>query len=146
MKITLCGSIAFYPEMLAAQKSLESLGHEVKLPPATVTAADGTQMPVTEYYRVRKAAGRADTEIWDMKEKAIRAHFNKVAWADGILVLNYDKNSIPGYVGANTLMEIGLAFHLNKKIYFYKPIPEMSYSEELRGTKPIVINENLSKI
>ena len=76
----------------------------------------------------------------------MRKHFDKVAWSDAILVLNYDKNKIEGYVGANTLMEMGLALHLNKRIYLLNPMPEISYKEEILGMKPIIINGDLSKI
>lgn len=36
MNITLCGSIAFIDEMLAAKKELERMGHEVQAPPSEI--------------------------------------------------------------------------------------------------------------
>jgi len=38
MKITICGSIAFYKEMEEVKEQLEKLGHEVKLPPSQFEA------------------------------------------------------------------------------------------------------------
>lgn len=73
-------------------------------------------------------------------------YFEKVNWSDAILVLNYDKNNIIGYIGGNTLMEIGVAFFLKKKIYLLNLIPEISYKEEIIGMKPIIINGDLSII
>jgi len=70
----------------------------------------------------------------------------KVAWSDAVLVINYDKNGIKGYIGGNTLMEIGLAFFLKKKIYLLNKIPELSYKEEILGVKPIIISGDLTKI
>lgn len=146
MKITICGSIAFINEMVEAQKCLEELEHEVKLPPTEVMNDSGKMMPVKEYYTLRKSTTDDDSWIWDRKEEAMRNHFDKVVWSDVILVLNHDKNNINGYVGANTLLEMGLAFHHNKKIYLLKSIPEISYKEEILGMRPIVINSNLAEI
>ena len=46
MNITICGSIAFYDEMLDAKKKLEQLGHRVKLPPFEVKDENGNMIPV----------------------------------------------------------------------------------------------------
>ncbi|MFA6160706.1 MAG: hypothetical protein WCT54_02340 [Patescibacteria group bacterium] len=139
MKITICGSISFFDEMQKTQQELESLGHEVKLPPSEIINETGRLMPVKEYYALRKATETEDGWIWDRKEEAMHNHFNKVEWADAILVLNYSKNGIDGYIGANTLLEMGLAFHLKKPIYLLHQIPTISYKEEILGMKPEVI-------
>ena len=146
MKITICGSIAFYKEMQETKEQLEKLGHEVDLPPAQLEDGNGKSISALQYYEIRKTSMSNNGWIWDRKEWAMRKHFNKIVWSDAILVLNYDKNNIPGYVGANTLMEMGLALHLNKKTYLLNQIPEMSYREEILGVKPVVINGDLSKI
>lgn len=146
MKITLCGSIAFIDEMDAVRKELEGMGHEVKMPPLEIVGEDGMMMPVKEYYALRKSAADDHTWVWSKKAEAMRNHFDKVAWADAILVCNYEKNDVVGYIGANTLLEMGLAFHLKKPIYLLNRIPEASYKEEILGMGPIVINSNLNKI
>lgn len=146
MKITICGSIVFYQEMMKIKEDLELLGHEVGLPPTEIRDEKGEMIPVTEYYQRRKAETNDDSWIWDRKEEAIRTHFKKIEWAEAILVLNYSKNNIDNYIGGNTFLEIGVAFYLNKKIYLLNNIPEMSYREELLGMKPIVINGDLDKI
>lgn len=146
MKITICGSIAFYEEMFSKKKELEALGHEVLVPPSEVRGANGELISVSEYYALRKAATDDVAWIWDNKERAMRDHFVKVEAADVILVLNCDKKGIAGYIGANTLLEMGLAFYLNKKIYLFNPIPSMDYREEILGMRPQVINGDLSLI
>jgi hypothetical protein len=146
MKITLCGSIAFFDQMLLVQKHFESLGHEVKLPPTEIKDGEGKLIPVAKYYEIRKTASVDETWVWDRKAEAIMNHFNKVAWADVVLVLNYDKKGVAGYVGGNTLLEMGIAFYLGKKIFLLNPIPELSYKEEIIGMKPIVINSDLSLV
>ena len=146
MKITICGSAIFKDEALSLRGKLEKSGHEIKLWPLQVKDGKGNLIPVEEYYRIRKAAADDEKWVWDRKTEAIMEHFNKVSWSDAILVVNYDKNNIKGYIGGNTLMEIGLAFFLGKKIYLLNEIPEVSYKEELLGMKPIIINGDLNKI
>jgi hypothetical protein len=146
MKITLCGSIAFYEEMKDIKDKLEALGHEIKLPPHEVADENGVMIPVKEYYAIRKTASEDDSVVWDIKEMAITSHFDKVTWAEAILVTNYDKNDVDGYIGGNTLMEMGVAFYLKKPIYLLKRIPELSYKEEVLGMKPVVLNDDLSLI
>jgi len=146
MKITICGSIAFYKEMQEVKGKLEQIGHEVDLPPAQLEDENGNPISAARYYEIRKTSSGNEGWVWDRKEWAMKKHFNKIVWSDAILVLNYTKNNIEGYVGANTLMEMGLALHLNKKTYLLNQIPEMSYKEEILGVKPVVINGDLSKI
>ena len=76
----------------------------------------------------------------------MRMHFQKVEWSEAVLILNYDKDSIPNCIGTNTLMEMGLAFYLDKKLFLLNDIPETSYKEEVLGMKPLVINQDLTKI
>lgn len=146
MKITICGSIAFYDEMCDIQKKLKNLGHEVKLPPFEIKDESGKMIPVKEYYSRRKSELNDDSWIWNRKGEAIKDHFDKVSWSDAVIVLNYDKNNIYNYVGANTLLEMGLALYLNKKIFLLNDIPEIDYKEEILGMKPTIINGDLSLI
>lgn len=146
MKITICGSIAFYDKMLEIKRELEELKHEVDLPPFEIKDDKGKMIPVLEYYRIRKSETSDNSWVWDEKEMAIRNHFDKIVWADVVLVVNYDKNNIPYYIGGNTFLEMGIAFFLEKKIFLLNPIPDVSYREEILGMKPIVINNNLNKI
>lgn len=146
MKITICGSIAFYDEMLSIKKDLEKLGHEIKIPPAELQDQNGKTISVKEFYQQRKGEIKDQDWITDIKEFAIRLHFEKIENSDAVLILNYDKNNISNYIGANTFLELGLAFHLKKKLFLLNAIPEGNYSEEIRGMKPIVINGILKSI
>lgn len=146
MKITLCGSIAFIDEIDAIRKKLELMGHEVKLPPLEVIGGEGKMISAKEYYAIRKSASADQEWIWRKKADAIRVHFDKIDWAEVILVCNYDKNNIISYIGANTLLEMGVAFYLKKPIYLLHSIPEISYKEEILGMWPIVIDSELKDI
>ncbi|HUV80918.1 MAG TPA: hypothetical protein VMW21_00125 [Patescibacteria group bacterium] len=146
MKITICGSIAFIDEMIDIKNQLKKSGHTVEMPPIEVEDGSGNLIPAIDYYKIRRKTEGNEDWVWDRKEWAMKKHFDKVAWSEAVLILNYDKNDIKGYVGANTFLEMGLAFHLNKKIYLLNPIPEVSYKEEILGMKPIIINNDLVKI
>ncbi len=146
MKITICGSIAFYDQMQEIASKLKLLGHQVDLPPIEVEGETGEMISVKEYYQIRKNAKADEKWVWDKKGKAIRSHFNKIEWADFVLITNYTKNDIENYIGANTFLEMGLAFYLKKKVFLLNNIPEISFKEEILGMKPIIINNDLSKI
>lgn len=149
MKITICGSIAFQNEILSLKEKLEEMGHEIGIWSFEVKDKNGKFISVQEYYKIRqKVRGVDDNQewVWNRKAEAIMEHFNKIVWSDVILVANYDKKDIKGYVGGNSLMEMGVAFFLKKKIYLLNEIPEISYKEEILGMKPIILNGDLNKI
>jgi hypothetical protein len=143
MKITLCGSLAFIDQMNELKKQLEDAGHEVQLPPTTVTDETGKEIPVVLLHQQRRETTTTTGWIWDHKTQAIRDHNKKVEWCEAVLIVNEDKHNVAHYIGGNTLMEMGLAFHLGKKIFLLNPIPEVPYKEEIIGMQPTVINGNL---
>jgi hypothetical protein len=107
--------------MISVQKALEvEFGYEVKIP--------------------------VERNPKFTKPDYINSHFNIIQKSDAILVLNYDKNGINNYIGANTFLEIGVAFFLNKKIYLLNSIPEQSNSDEIVAINPVVLNGDFSKI
>lgn len=151
MVITICTTIKFWPQVLKVKKQLEEMGHEVLIPPHEVKNEAGDFIPVEEYYELRRKMMAEDDKehdwIWQRKKEAMNSHFAKVEQGDVILVLNYEKNNIANYIGGNVLMEIGLAFWLNKPIYLMNPIPQtLSYTEEIKGMQPIIINGDLTLI
>lgn len=153
MKITICGSIAFYQEMEEIKKSLENNGHEVFIPLLSNEAPKEMGGGKTIYFgKYIEDNGGTDAfpsnhKIWDLKEKAINDHFEKIGWGDSIIVVNHEKRGIAGYIGGNTLIEIGLAFYLKKPIYILNPVSsELSYKQEIMGMKPIFLNGDINII
>lgn len=153
MKITICGSIAFYEEMEKLKTSLEAGGHEVFIPllsnDAPIEMGGGKKINFGKYVEEN---GGMDAfpprhEIWNLKEKAIIDHYDKIEWCDAIVVSNHDKKGIAGYIGGNTLIEIGVAFFLKKPIYILNPIsPELSYRQEIYGMKPVFLDGDITVI
>lgn len=153
MKITICGSIGFYKEMESARDELIKQGHEVKIPELALEAPQefggGKKVYFGQYIEQNGGidAFPAEHEIWNLKNKAINDHYEKIDWCDGILVVNHEKIGINGYIGGNTLIEIGVAFYLKKNIYILNPVSsELSYKQEIMGIKPIIIINDLSLI
>jgi len=65
---------------------------------------------------------------------------------DAILVLNFEKKGIANYIGGATFLEIYTAWKMGKKIFFHNPLPSCSFTDELKGINPILINGNLEMI
>lgn len=133
MKITICGSMRFMDKMLEIKKLLEHDNHQVFLP------------IMEDLHEVKFS----EKELLKRKKAYILYHFKKIKTADGILILNFTKNNIKNYIGGNTLIEIGIAFDQNKKIFLYNPLPKrdkLLYVEEIQAMDPIVINGNLKKL
>ena len=153
MRITVCGSIAFYQEMEALKTSLEAMGHEVYIPllsdEAPAEMGGGRTIYFGEYIETHGGidAFPPDNKIWNLKTKAIGDHYRKIEWCDAIVVANHEKRGIAGYIGGNTLIEIGVAFYLHKPIYILNSISsELSYKQEIYGMKPILLDGDLEKI
>jgi len=136
MKIAICTSMVFTEKMLETKKELERLGHEVFV------------SGFADAYVGKTEKEKEKLTLFHKNEKdAIREFWKKIKKADAILVLNYDRRGIKNYIGGNTLMEIGFAHVLNKKIFLMNPVPEIEYyKSEIEAMKPIIINGDLSKI
>ncbi len=135
MKITICGSMHFAKEMLEVQKILEEAGHDILIPFNTKECIDNPRL--SENYE------------FVCKNDALMDHFNKVKRCDAILVLNYSKNNINGYIGGSTLMEIGLAKYLGKKIFILHELPSeeiIKYIFEVKITQPIILSGNINNL
>ena len=132
MKITICGSMFFAKDMLEIKQKLEGQNHIVIVPANTDKYANGT----------------IDVENkWEKRDlDVIRAYFEEIKKTDAILVINKDKNNIKNYVGGNSLIEMAFAHVLNKKIFLLNPVPQINYSDEIEAMKPVILNNNLSKI
>ena len=139
MKITICGSMKFAKEMLEAQKSLEQLEHEAIVPIDTQACFENPDLKLNESLEhCAQFSGGIDKD-----------HFDKIADSDAILVLNYPKHGMDGYVGGATLMEIGIARHLNKKIFLLYDVPAdevLRYSLEIRLTNPVILEGDIQRI
>lgn len=135
MMITLCYSMQFAERAVDEQKKLQALGHTV-----FVTDTNDQYIGLSPEEKQRLTIDQKN------HHDAIMCHYNLIKKSDAILVLNYDKNNIHGYIGGNAFLEIGFAYTLGKRIYLLYPIPEMGYTSEIVAMKPIVLDGDLKKI
>lgn len=139
MKITILGSMTFAKEMLLTKEKLEQMGHEVNASEDAIDVAMGNH---------NNDDLEADYEHC-IKNNIMRNHFKFIENSDAVLVLNYDKNNIKGYIGTASLMEIGLAHHFGKKIFLLNPCPhpsEQRWAHEVRIMQPTILNGDLNLI
>ena len=136
MIITICGSMQFHEEMSQIQLTLEDTGHTVYVPEELDNIEHNESYMVTDEQRISAK----------IEYNFIKEHFKKIEKADAILILNYEKKGIAGYIGGNTFLEMGYAFGLGKKIFLLNPIPSMDYLTEMHAMQPTVLNGDLSLI
>ncbi len=132
MKIMICGSMYFAKEMLEVKARLEKMGHFIFVPSDINQCADKPELSMDLNHCFET----------NVQEEC----FDNIPKSDAILVLNYKRNGIEGYIGGATLMEIGIAQYLDKKIFLLYPPPkveDLRYSVEIQLAKPIILNGNL---
>jgi len=133
----ICSSMTFAKEMLSVKKTLEENGHSVFASQDTKLYSNNPHKKL-DFNEELRIALRLDS---------LREGFEKIAESDAVIVLNYPKNGIDGYLGTSVLMEIGLAYYLKKTIYILNEIDRsQNYALEIALTKPIILNGDLSKI
>lgn len=133
----------FSKEMIELKKQLEALGHLALLPYSTIKIANN-ELSFDAYMQEKEAHG--DLKFRNEGVDVIKDHYKKIIQSNAILVANYEKKNIPGYIGGNTLMEMGFAYVNNKKIFLLNPMPNMPYSDEIKAMKPLCIDGELKNI
>src|SRR5579883_2569328 len=113
--IFLCASMAFYKELVDIEKQLEMKGFKVNIPVSAQIMKKKNDFEESHFKGVFTHGEKAEF---------IHKNFREIAKGESVLVINNEKNGIKGYIGANVLMEIGLAFYLKKKIYIWNHIEE----------------------
>ena len=136
MKIVICGSMSSACQMIDAQKELVKNNHQIVLPKDTKKYAE----------KVLKEETAHESTQNKIEHDLIRDYFEKIKNSDAVLVVNVNKRGIKNYIGGNSFLEMGFAHVLDKKIYLYNEIPDLSYTDEIVAMQPMVINQDLSKI
>ncbi len=130
--------MSFYPEVLVIGQKLEKIGWNVLYPESALIMKKRNNFDPKEFRKLITA-----------KEKGrfIKLHFGKELQSNAVLIVNKTKNGIKGYVGANAIMEMGIAFNAGIKIYllhtFSKTHP---FFDELSAMEPIILNGKLESL
>lgn len=130
-KIVICGSMLFYDEMLECQEILRKKGVKAIIPKEENGAINLYD----------------ELAFREFKRKVSSAYLKKIREKDTIAVLIYNgtKKGQVNYIGANTLVEIAMAFTWNRKIYLYNDIYE-PLADELLAWECICLKGNMEKI
>ena len=137
--ITLCSSASFYKQMVEIESQLESLGYKVLMPEVAYKMKQSGDYVVNHY---KTWFGNADD--YHKKTALIKSHFTEIETSDAVLVLNYEKRGAENYIGGNVLMEMAVAFYLQKPIYLLNDIPKDSaFLEEVIALQSIPLHGNL---
>jgi predicted DNA-binding WGR domain protein len=128
--------MVFAEKMVQVKRQLEEIGHTVFI------------SQFAEGYLGKAEQEKEKLAVHDKNENdAIRKFWEIIKKSDAILVLNYDRKGIKNYIGGNTLMEIGFAHVLNKKIFLMNPIPNIEYyRSEIEAVSPVILGQALKKI
>ena len=102
-------------------------------------------LPVAEEVKVDYTA-LSDRELSEAKGAFITQYLDKIRASDAVLLANYTKHGIAGYVGANTLMEAAFAFALGKLIFVLNPLGEQPCRPEVLGLAPTLLYGDPSAI
>ncbi|MBL7206631.1 MAG: hypothetical protein ISS36_03465 [Candidatus Aenigmarchaeota archaeon] len=139
MIIMICGSMSFAKEMMEAKKKLESMGHEALLP-----------CDIDLHLEDSEFIDDLDKDFEHcIENQVMETCFGFIEKSDAIVVLNHPKNDIDGYIGTSTMMEIGLARYLNKKIFILNNLPDYKdhrWVHEVRIMQPVMLEGDLNKI
>ncbi len=140
--IVLCPSAAFYEHVNQLADEINSMGFKAIVP------LNAKQMKEKGDYNVEAVkTWYKDPTDFSKKTEFMRQHFDEVAKGDIVFVVNDEKRGVPGYIGSNVLLEMGLGFYYKKPIYVLNPIStEASNYEEVVGMGSIIINGDLTKI
>jgi len=135
MKIFIGCSKHFYDQVNEVKVFLEEQGHKITLP-------NCFENPFEEEQVMKMSA----EEHVKWKHEMMKRHEPTIKNQDAVLILNFEKKGIKNYIGGGTFMEVIKAWELGKKIFFYNPLPNCSFTDELMGMSPVVINGDLEVV
>jgi len=136
MIIALCHSMQYAEKAKAVQEWFRARGHEA-YPSSFNELFIGLNDEQKEVLKLEQK----------YEQDAIREHWGNIEKSDKVLILNYEKHGIPGYIGGNSFLEMGFAYILRRPIYLLHPIPKMPhYETEIIAMKPIVLDGDLESI
>ncbi|MBI4034467.1 hypothetical protein HY380_01050 [Candidatus Saccharibacteria bacterium] len=140
--VVICCSAAFYKHANQIADKLERMGYRAVVPETA------RNMKLGDDYDVAKVkTWLKNPADFKRKQQLATNHLREVAEGDAILIINDDKPGKPNYIGPNTMMEWGLAYHLRKPIFILHGVGKQAYNyEEVYGLSTVILDGDLSKI
>ena len=129
----------FVHKMVEIKKELDKLGHDTLLP-----------LGIKPHLRDRGFVENLDGNLeYCITNGVMRKNFQRVSDSDAVMVLNYKRNGMEGYIGISALLEMGVAHYLKKKIFLVSKTPHYKkerWAHEVAIMQPKVIDGDLKKI
>ena len=142
LRLAVCASASFYPQVIAFSYELEKLGIDVVLPK---TAQNMKQQGVKNNEAITDWANNPTG--YHAKALLIKEHFDEIAGCNAVLVMNYEKHGKQNYIGPNVLMEMAVGFYLKKPLYVLNDCPTDSpLIDEILGLEPIFLKGDIKQI
>jgi hypothetical protein len=124
--------MAFVGEMEALAEVLRDAGYEVDTPVREEKAIDWNAM--------------SDDQSCELKRSYIDGHLARIKHSDLVLIANYSKNGVEGYIGANSLMEAAFAYALDVPVAYLKPVGEQPCRLEALSISGIVLGDEVGSV
>ena len=127
-RLMICGSMRFYSEMKFCQEKLLKQGVEAIIPKDEGDLPDNLN----------------EHSFLQFKRKVSNSYLKKIRDSStaAILVFNEEKNGLKNYIGANTFVEIAMAFAWNRQIFLLNDIYE-PFQDELLAWECKCLKGNL---
>lgn len=122
-------------EIFDIQRELEEAGHEVSMPNS-----------YDEPFREEKMKDEGLEAHAEWKAEMMRRDKENIEPNNAVLVLNFEKNRQPNYIGGATFLEMYKAWELGKRLFLYNDLPNNIFRDELLGMNPTVIYGDLTRI
>lgn len=141
MKIYVLGSNSFIKEMVDCRDRLQELGVDGWIHPEYEEHVRGGRQQLVHGLTYGEHAA------WKRQHDYIRQHYKHILDSDAILIVDLTKNGKKNYIGGNCLMEMGMAYVNDKKIFLLNDIPAyVTYVDEILAMDPICLRGKLTKI
>lgn len=131
-QIAVCGSMSFMSEMEKLADGLQAVGHFCFLPIREEEALDWNSL--------------SQDDRLALKRHFIKSHLHKIQKADGVLLANFTKHGIDGYIGANTLMEAAFSYAFGKPVFALFEIGPQSCQIEIQSIVTAVLKGDLRQL
>lgn len=143
MKIYVLGSNSFVHDMVACKDQLCALGLDGWIHQEYEDHVKGKAIA----FPVDENGERLESAEFKKAHDYIRQHYNHIMQSDAVLIVNNDKKGKRNYIGGNCLMEMGMAYVNNKKIFLLNDIPmESAYLDEIKAMDPVCLRGDLASI
>lgn len=143
MKTYVLGSNSFVKEMVKSKDELRALGLNGWIHPDYQDHVDGKGIA----FPVNEKGERIESADFKRAHDYIRQHYKHILQSDAILIVNNEKKSIKNYIGGNCLMEMGMAYVNDKKIFLLNDMPiDSAYLDEIKAMNPICLHGDLNNI